>query len=117
MREMDPRYQTATARREARKDIRSTLGPSSDPAPGPLTALRATARMADLLLDATGGRYRIQLVRADGEEMTAGAALSDETWADRDRRDRRRIATHPDRPHVVGSGDERNLHLYGREGS
>jgi hypothetical protein len=72
---MDARYQTATRRREARREVRNALGPSSDPAPGWESSLRAAMHLDGLVQDATG-RYSVRLRdNYTGQYVTPSAAL------------------------------------------
>lgn len=53
---------TKTHRRELRRDVRSTLGTSSDDAPTVLQALRAASALQRILDAASGGRYGLAVV-------------------------------------------------------
>lgn len=71
-----PQFQSATRRRELRQRVRNTLGPSSDRAPGPSTAMRAAYAMDDLLRRATNQRYSLRVFRG-GHEVGWGEAVAD----------------------------------------
>jgi hypothetical protein len=64
---MEPRYQTAGARKDARRRIRNTLGTSRDPAPDAVKALRAAGDLHELLRDASDGRFELVLRDNQGE--------------------------------------------------
>lgn len=54
---------TATRRKTARRSIRATLGTSSDAAPTVRDALVAGVHLDDLLRDASGGLFKLAVVR------------------------------------------------------
>jgi hypothetical protein len=61
-RPMAPRFQSATARRDARRQVRGALGPSSEDAPGPEAAIAATAALQRLLDLATDGALLLDII-------------------------------------------------------
>lgn len=61
-----PRMQSATTRRNLRRDIRAALGTGKDPAPSARTALRAAHGVADLVWYATNGRLKLRLEDTSG---------------------------------------------------
>lgn len=59
---MEPRYQSATERRELRRSIRRVLGVSHEEAPSARRTLDATRHLARLVTLATNGRYTLTLI-------------------------------------------------------
>jgi hypothetical protein len=67
---------TKTDRRKERSAVREILGTSRDGAPGVRAALRAAARLGQILSDASGGRFKIYIwSSADGTYSGAYSRL------------------------------------------
>lgn len=65
-----PTAGSKTRRKDARRSVRTTLGPSADAAPGLLAALDALDSLRRIVDLASGGRYGVAIVRPafDGED-------------------------------------------------
>lgn len=59
---MQPRYESATRRRQCRRNVRNVLGTSSDPAPEAGQVIRAAEAMDELIRLASNGRFALVLV-------------------------------------------------------
>ncbi|MBA2740987.1 MAG: hypothetical protein H0U46_03145 [Actinobacteria bacterium] len=107
-----PREGTRTRQRKLRRDVRSDLGTSSDPAPS-LRALLSAARALGAMLDnESGGRFGISIHDFDGHTVTEhtadipvgiaiGLLVNAERW-ERERNER--LSASADERHVGWDG-------------
>jgi hypothetical protein len=73
---LSPAYQTATFRRELRRQVRNLLGSSRDDAPSAVVALKALRLMSELVSAATNGHFDVLLVNRKGQCVNRSEAVN-----------------------------------------
>lgn len=72
----DIAYDQSKGRRsQRRRDVRRTLGTSSDPAPEAQATVRAAYELGELLYEATGGLLKLKFETRAGEVVSFSEAL------------------------------------------
>lgn len=71
-----PALNTATTRRQHRRDVRAALGTSSDPAPESNRVFKAVCSMQPLVSEATNGNYSLVLMNNKDEAVSPHIAYA-----------------------------------------